>query len=142
VPTRLELSANGITFRLMKCEIRLHRFPRKLLEHGKMASKSLGNRILELRNLRGLSQTTLAGRLDVSSTAVWNWEQNGVNPRPAMLKKLAKALSVSEAYLLTGKDAPPQSRTAAQIIRAAAEEIAALNGVPVSKVHIDWRIGN
>ncbi len=59
-----------------------------------------------------------------------------------MLKKLAKVLGVSESYLLTGKEIAPQSRTAAQVIRAAAEEIAALNGVPVSKVHIDWRIGN
>lgn len=107
-----------------------------------MPSKTLGDRILELRSLKGMSQTLLADRLEVTSTAVWNWEQNGVTPRPAMLKKLAKVLGVTESYLLTGKDVAPQSRTAAQVIRAAAEEIAALNGVPVSKVHIDWRIGN
>lgn len=107
-----------------------------------MASKNLGERILDLRGQKGMSQTALAERLEVSSTAVWNWEQNGVTPRPAMLKKIAKALDVSESYLLTGVDAPRHGRTAAQIIKAAAEEIAALNGVPVNRVHIEWRIGN
>ena len=106
-----------------------------------MASKNLGERVLALRTQKGMTQTSLAERLEVTSTAVWNWEQNGVKPRPGMLKKLAKALGVSEAYLLTGADAPSPRRTAAQIIKAAAEEIAALNGVPVSHVHIDWRIG-
>lgn len=107
-----------------------------------MASKNLGRRILDLRSLRGMSQTQLADILSVSSTAVWNWEQNGVHPRPAMLASLAKALGVSQSYLLTGVDASTGVRTAAQVIQAAKEEIAALNGVPVSRVHIDWRIGN
>jgi transcriptional regulator with XRE-family HTH domain len=107
-----------------------------------MASKNLGRRILETRIQRGMSQSQLADLLKVSSTAVWNWEQNGVHPRPAMLASIAKALGVSQTYLLTGADGPAGTRTAAQVIQAAAEEIAALNGVPVSKVHIEWRIGN
>jgi transcriptional regulator with XRE-family HTH domain len=107
-----------------------------------MASKNLGDRILNLRSQRGISQSQLGKILKVSSTAVWNWEQNGVTPRPAMLGKIAKALGVSEAFLLTGHDGTASGRTAAQIIKAAAEEIAALNGVPTSQVHIDWRIGS
>jgi transcriptional regulator with XRE-family HTH domain len=89
-----------------------------------------------------MSQSQLAKILKISSTAVWNWEQNGVTPRPAMLAKIAKALGVSETYLLTGGGGPATGRTAAQIIQAAAEEIAALNGVPVARVHIEWRIGD
>lgn len=105
-----------------------------------MAAKTLGDRIIELRGLRGINQSKLAGLLGVSGTAVWNWEQNGVQPRPAMLAKIAKALGTSQSYLLTGNDATSPSRTAAQIIRAAAEEIAALNGVDANQVQISWRI--
>ena len=107
-----------------------------------MASKSLGRRILDTRLQRGMSQTQLANLVSVTSTAVWNWEKNGVHPRPPMLAAIAKALGVSQTYLLTGTDASGGGKTAAQIIQAAAAEIAALNGVPVSKVHIEWRIGN
>ena len=102
-------------------------------------SQSLGDRIIETRTKRGINQSQLAGLLGVSSTAVWNWEQNGITPRPAMLANVAKALGVSTSYLMTG-DEVAQSRTAAQIMKAAAEEVAALNGVPVSRVHISWRI--
>jgi transcriptional regulator with XRE-family HTH domain len=107
-----------------------------------MAAKTLGGRILETRNARGMSQSKLADLLGITATAVWNWEQNGVTPRPPMLKKIAKVLGVSEAYLQSGVPGPKGGKTAAEIIQAAAHEIAALNGVPVSKVHIDWRIGN
>lgn len=87
----------------------------------------------------GLTQADLAKKLRVTSTAVWNWEQNGVLPRPAMLAALANVLGVSEAFLLTGQTLTAP-RTAAQIIQAAAQEIAALNGVPTSRVKIDWQI--
>jgi transcriptional regulator with XRE-family HTH domain len=106
-----------------------------------VVAKSLGDRIFEIRQQRGLSQTKLAGLLKVSSTAVWNWEQNDVRPRPQMLAKIAQTLGVSQTLLLTGKDDRP-TKTAAQIIEAAKQEIADLNGVPVAKVHVEWRIGN
>ena len=107
-----------------------------------MASKnSLGSRVTFTRKNIGMSQAQLAKKLRVSATAVWNWEQNGVQPRPAMLAALAKVLGVTEAYLLTGQGgdgSPP--RTAAQIIQTAAQEIAALNGVAVNRVKIEWKI--
>lgn len=88
-----------------------------------------------------MTQAALAKKLRVSGTAVWNWEANGVQPRPAKLSALAKALGVSEAYLVTGQtQMSTSSRTAAEIIQAAAEEIAALNGVPISRVKIEWQI--
>jgi hypothetical protein len=57
-----------------------------------------------------------------------------------MLAKLAKVLGVPQEYLLTGDGSAGLKRTAAEIVRAAAEEIAALNGVDVDRVKIDWRI--
>ena len=104
------------------------------------ANKGFGDRLVALRTERGVSQSRLADLLDVTSTAVWNWEQQGVRPRPAMLAKLARVLGVSQEYLLTGGGAVTAKRSAVEVIKAAADEIAALNGVPVDRVHIDWRI--
>jgi transcriptional regulator with XRE-family HTH domain len=107
-----------------------------------MASEgNLGRRIRDTRQKRGMSQADLAKRLDVSSTAVWNWEANGVQPRPTMLAAIARALDVSEGFLLTGQEEEPsQVRTTAEIIEAAKEEIAAINGVGIDRVHISWSI--
>ncbi len=101
---------------------------------------TLGDRIRETRTKRGMNQSQLAKLVKVSPTAVWNWEANGVTPRPPMVSAIAKALGVSEAFLLTGQGAVPPQRTAADIIAGAAAEIAALNGVPTSRVKIDWQI--
>jgi len=106
-----------------------------------MAAKpSVGSRIEETRKARGMAKCQLSKLVKVSPTAVWNWEENGVMPRPRTITAIAKALGVTETFLLTGHAALPASRTASDIIVAAAAEIAALNGVPTSKVHIDWRI--
>lgn len=101
----------------------------------------LGNRIRDSRIARGLSQADLARQLEISTSAVWNWEQNGAQPRPAMLNALAAALNVPEPYLRTGRqDEAPPRRTAVQIIYAARQEIAEINGVEVDRVLIDWRV--
>ncbi|HEY1427607.1 MAG TPA: helix-turn-helix transcriptional regulator [Caulobacteraceae bacterium] len=104
-----------------------------------MAATKLGDRIREAREARGMNKSQLAARVKVTVTAVWNWEVNGVTPRPPMLRAIAKALNVTEAYLLTGQQAPTH-QTAADIIAEAAARIAALNGVPVTRVKIDWQI--
>lgn len=101
---------------------------------------TVGSRIEEIRKSRGMSKSQLAQLVKVSPTAVWNWEENGVTPRPAMTKTIAKALGVTEAFLLAGQTTAPHLRTASEIIAAAAAEIATLNGVPLSKVKIDWQI--
>jgi transcriptional regulator with XRE-family HTH domain len=108
-----------------------------------MVSKvDLGRRIRETRQNCGMSQSDLAAALGVSSTSVYNWEANGAHPRPPMLASIADALGVTPNYLLTGQaEVSSGARTTAEIIEAAAEEIAALNGVPVDLVHIRWSIG-
>ena len=105
-----------------------------------MAKQTIGDRIAETREARGINKSQLAKVLKVSPTAVWNWEENGVTPRSPLLSAIAKALGVTEAFLLTGQAAPAPQRTAADIIDAAAAEIAALNGVSTSRVKIEWRI--
>ena len=105
------------------------------------AQGDLGRRIRDTRVKRGLSQADLAKQLQVSSTAVWNWEMNGVQPRPMFLAKIAGALGVSDHFLQTGLvDEIAGMRTTAEIIDAAKEEIAAINGVGIEKVRIIWSI--
>jgi transcriptional regulator with XRE-family HTH domain len=108
-----------------------------------MVSKiDLGRRIRDIRQSRGLSQADLAAALRVSLTSVYNWEANGAHPRPQMLGSIADVLGVTSNYLLTGQaEVSSGTRTTAEIIEAAAEEIAALNGVPVELVQIRWSIG-
>jgi len=100
----------------------------------------IGDRIRTTREERGLSKSLLAGIVGVSPTAVWNWEENGVTPRGAMVSRIARALGVTDAFLLTGQRAAPTLRTAAEIIDNAADQIAALNGVPKARVKITWQI--
>lgn len=101
----------------------------------------LGHRVRDMRIARGMSQAELARQLDVSAAAVWNWEMNGVQPRPAMLARVAGALGTSEDYLLTGAaDEAGAARTSAGIIHQAKKAIAALNGVEPDRVLIKWRV--
>lgn len=103
----------------------------------------LGRRIRDMRMTRGMSQADLAKRLDVSATAVWNWEMNGAQPRPTMLAAIAGALDISERYLRTGQaEQATSARTAAEVVYAARKEIAELNGVEIDKVRISWRVAS
>jgi transcriptional regulator with XRE-family HTH domain len=51
---------------------------------------------------RQVNASELARRAGVTPTAVWNWQQGNTTPRPQALSAIAKALSVSEDYLLEG----------------------------------------
>jgi transcriptional regulator with XRE-family HTH domain len=74
-----------------------------------MAGKTMGERICEVREMRGFSASDLARLTGVTPTAVWNWEKNGIKPRPPALAALSRSLGVSEEYLLTGWGPPPQN---------------------------------
>ena len=56
---------------------------------------SLGNKILELRKKKGLSQEQLGEKVDVTRQTISNWELGETSPNPEQLKLLSKALNVS-----------------------------------------------
>ena len=56
---------------------------------------SLGNKILELRKKKGLSQEQLGEKVDVTRQTISNWELEETSPNPEQLKLLSKALNVS-----------------------------------------------
>ena len=62
----------------------------------------MGARIAALRKEAGLSQAELAGRLQISASALGLYEQGRREPSAQMLVTLARILGVSTDYLLTG----------------------------------------
>jgi transcriptional regulator with XRE-family HTH domain len=52
-----------------------------------------------------LTASDLAKLANVSPAAVWNWEKNGMIPRPVTVSTIASKLGVSTEFLLTGEDA-------------------------------------
>ena len=61
---------------------------------------SLGEKILELRKKKGLSQEELGDKINVTRQTISNWELNETSPNPEQLKKLSQELHVSIDELL------------------------------------------
>ena len=61
---------------------------------------SLGNKILELRKKKGLSQEQLGEKVNVTRQTISNWELNETTPNPEQLKLLSNVLNVSIDELL------------------------------------------
>lgn len=64
---------------------------------------SLGERIVELRTLAGLSQYQLSKEMDVSRQAVSKWETGQSTPDPLKMIHLAEVLDTDIEYLTTGR---------------------------------------
>lgn len=61
---------------------------------------NLGDKILNLRKKKGLSQEQLGERCDVTRQTISNWELGETSPNPDQLKKLSNTLEVSIDELL------------------------------------------
>lgn len=62
----------------------------------------LGKRIQELRKKAGLSQTELAGKINISYPQMSRYEVKGVQPPADVLKRIADVLNTSVDYLVSG----------------------------------------
>lgn len=69
-----------------------------------MNDYTFGNRILELRTQRKLSQAELATMLGVTNKAVSKWETGRAKPTTNMLRKLAAIFKIDMNELLSMKD--------------------------------------
>lgn len=100
----------------------------------------IGARIKEAREAKGMSKTTLAQKVGVSPTAVGNWENNGIVPRPENIPHIAAALGKHEEFLRggTGKGGNPE--LVRDILENAKERIAKSAGVDVGDVQITLQI--
>lgn len=70
---------------------------------------TIGERITEAREARGLSQAALARRIGISRSAISQWESNGTTPAADKALKLERVLRYRAEYLIEGtlpKEAP------------------------------------
>lgn len=68
---------------------------------------SIGERILQLRTEKGVSQVQIAKALEVSRQAVSKWENDQTAPDTLKLIQLAQLLDTDVEYLATGRIAVP-----------------------------------
>jgi transcriptional regulator with XRE-family HTH domain len=61
---------------------------------------SIGERIAQLRNERGLRQPDLAKKLNIGTSTLGMWETNKRKPNPEAITQLAEYFDVSTDYLL------------------------------------------
>lgn len=88
---------------------------------------SLGERVIELRKERNISQGQLAQMLQVSRQAVSKWENGQSSSDTVRLIQLADALDTDVEYLATGKhsirNAPPEVITIEKPVEKIVEKI-------------------
>lgn len=108
----------------------------------------IGKRIKKLREDLQMSKSELARRSGVTTTAVWNWEENGIVPRYEAFVKAATALGVTEIFLRTGLPAfvSPKSVAAIRSVREVIEDarmaVAEVLEVPLEKVTLKLEISS
>lgn len=64
----------------------------------------IGERIYNLMNIKGLSQTDIANKIGVDQPLVSQWINKGVMPRGNNLIKLCQVLGASTSFVLYGKE--------------------------------------
>lgn len=98
----------------------------------KTKKQTIGQRIKELRESRGLTQSQLAEELNFSDKTVSKWEKDGTEPDSETLVKLAKVFNVTLDYLLTGETALTETESVSKIELACREDnIALLDGIDI-----------
>ncbi len=66
---------------------------------------TLGSRIKELRQAKGLTQSDLAKILNVTNKSISFWETDEKTPRMGKLEELAEYFNTTKSYLIEGKAA-------------------------------------
>lgn len=93
---------------------------------------SLGTNLSRLRTQQGMSQDTLAERMDVSRQSVSKWENDSSTPELDKLVRLAEVFGVTLDELVRDAPGSPQAAPPAQV--PAAPEQAAAQTVTLQKV--------
>lgn len=101
----------------------------------------MGHKLKELRQKTGLTQAQLAGRLNISASAVGMYEQGRREPDNHTLSKICKTLDASGDYILDLKDENDSEIESAEIYSVISGFIDCLenqeglmfNGEPINK---------
>lgn len=95
-------------------EIRPHDRAPTLLFVPREKRSSFGNRLRELRKLKGITQEELAASVSLSRRMIVYYETQGGSPSPDLLVKLARALGVS-CEILLGQKQPARRQSASAV---------------------------
>lgn len=99
----------------------------------------IGKNIKKLRLAKGFGKSELARYVGVSPTAVHNWEEYGVNPRPELLPLIAKALATT-ATAISGNaahgSAPSPPKDVATLVRTFKSDVAQVLGIRPDQVEV------
>lgn len=76
--------------------------------------ENIGDKIYALRNNAGISQDTLAEKLNVSRQTVSRWETNNSRPTKRNIKCLCEIFEVDKNYFLTGGEIAAVDETATE----------------------------
>ena len=85
-----------------------------------------GQRLLEARQAKGLSQTSVAETLGITQPSYADWERKAVSIRPEHLPRLAETLDVSIDYLLGVEQRPLRGSGPSGKLRRLFEEVGSL----------------
>lgn len=104
----------------------------------------IGKRIKSMRDSKGLTKADLARILDVSSTAVYNWEALDTRPRGGTMLSLCRVLGTTEDWLVKGEAPPPvrapSNKTADVILNEAKEALASIVGVNPDRIKVRFEV--
>jgi transcriptional regulator with XRE-family HTH domain len=73
-----------------------------------------GNKIKELREKQGMTQSELAKRLNISDKTISSWENGTRLPRMGLVESISKILNVSKSDLFDNKKSPSLTEQAMQ----------------------------
>jgi transcriptional regulator with XRE-family HTH domain len=100
---------------------------------------TIGERLKQLREARGLSQLELAKRTGINNHSLSNYERGHRKPPLEAQKKLAEFYNVTIDYLVNGNEEAPVQTL--DDFFANNQEII-YNGIPLNKQDIDLIINN
>ncbi|WP_089945289.1 helix-turn-helix domain-containing protein [Candidatus Entotheonella palauensis] len=69
----------------------------------------VGSRLLEAREVRGLTQLALGELLGVSAQAISQYEKGQASPQPQVMEKLPTVLGVPPAFFVTPRPEPGET---------------------------------
>ena len=103
---------------------------------------TFSEKLKQAMNSKRINQSTLARRVGVTPTAVWNWENNGVIPRRKALLKLERVLGVDLSDFSSdgAEEEELEDVSIAEEIDRLAELVAEANGVSVDRVSVEVTI--
>lgn len=100
--------------------------------------QQFGERLVQARTMRGLSQRELSDLANLSNTMVNKYEKGKTDPGATNLIRLARALNVEPSWLMAWDDAPASNEFIKSTIQSEFEKYGVVKpGEPVNRELLD-----